>query len=140
MSAISFFCVVCGHAMRADFSLAGAVVECERCERSVPVPGYPKTHGEAVCAAAFAPEILSMDVNFLCGACQVRLVADARWEGKEFDCPKCQQRVRVPWWSRRGGSSMPGLAIARAYESPEAPVLTAEEIHFLTGALGASSS
>jgi hypothetical protein len=139
MSAISFFCVVCGHAMTADFSLAGAVVECDCCERSVPVPGYPKSHAEPVCSPVYATEILSMDVNFLCGACNVRLVADARWEGREFDCPKCQQRVRVPWWSRRG-SAMPGLAIARGHVELAAPALTAEEIHFLSTPLSASSS
>jgi len=128
MSSISFFCAVCGQALTAHSSFAGEVMDCTRCERSVPVPGFPAMPGETGCAPVYPPEILSMDVVFLCRGCNAKLVIDGRLEGRELDCPQCQARVRAPLWSRR--------ALSRpAARTPKnaPPSLTPDEIGFLCG-------
>jgi len=129
MSSISFFCAVCGQALTAEPALAGEVMECTRCERSVPVPGFPPAPRESGCAAVYSPEILSMDIVFLCRGCNAKLVADGRLEGRELDCPQCHARVRAPLWSRREPvGTRPGKKIAR-------PTLTPDEIGFLSGSV-----
>jgi len=128
MSSISFFCAVCGQALTAEPSFAGEVMECTRCERSVPVPGFPAMPGESGCAAVYAPEILSMDVVFLCRGCNTKLVVDGRLEGRELDCPQCHARVRTPLWSRR---ATPPAAAATPKKGR--PSLTPDEIGFLSG-------
>jgi DNA-directed RNA polymerase subunit RPC12/RpoP len=50
-------------------------------------------------AVVFPPEILAMEVKFLCTSCQSRLGADARWEGRGVICPVCGDKTRVPRWS-----------------------------------------
>ena len=128
MSSIPFFCAVCGQALTAEPALAGAVMECTRCERSVPVPGFPPTPRESGCVAVYAPEILSMDIVFLCRGCNAKLVADGRLEGRELVCPECHARVRAPVWSRRekAGTHTGAPRIDR-------PTLTPDEIGFLSG-------
>jgi DNA-directed RNA polymerase subunit RPC12/RpoP len=103
-------------------------MECTRCERSVPVPGFPAMRGESGCAAVYSPEILSIDVIFLCRGCNAKLVVDGRMEGRDLDCPQCQARVKMPLWSRR--TTAP--AAARAPKKAR-PHLTPDEIGFLTG-------
>ena len=112
----------------AEPSFAGEVMECTRCERSVPVPGFPAQPGESGCAAVYPPEILSMDVVFLCGGCNAKLVVDGRLEGRELGCPQCQAPVRAPLWSRR--EAAPAAAGAPRKGRPN---LTPEEIGFLSG-------
>jgi DNA-directed RNA polymerase subunit RPC12/RpoP len=130
MSSISFFCAVCGEALRAHSSFAGRVQECTRCERVVPVPGFPAVPGLSGCTSVYPPDVLSMDLVFLCAACNVRLVVDARWEGRQLECPQCQAPVRVPWWSRRGmAPAKEALPLRRA--ARRGPALTPEEISFL---------
>ena len=127
MSSISFFCAVCGLGLTAESSLAGGIMECTRCERSTPVPGFPGKPGESGWAGVYPPEILSMNMVFLCNGCNMRMVVDARLEGREIDCPQCEVKVRAPLWSR---------AKAPAAGRPPRkgrPSLTPEEIGFLSG-------
>jgi len=128
MSSILFFCAVCGQALTAEPALAGRVMDCTRCERSVPVPGFPAMPGESGCAGVYPPEILSMDVVFLCRGCDTKLVVDGRLEGREFDCPQCQTRVKTPVWSRRAKASKTAGAPRK-----RRPNLTPDEIGFLSG-------
>jgi DNA-directed RNA polymerase subunit M/transcription elongation factor TFIIS len=134
MSSISFFCAVCGQALTAEPAFAGELMECTRCERSVPVPGFPATARESGCVVGvYPPEILSMDIVFLCWGCNARLVVDARLEGRELDCPQCHALVRAPLWSRREKAGTgPG---ARRIDRP---FLTPDEIGFLSGSLSCS--
>jgi hypothetical protein len=126
MAHIPFFCAVCGASLSAELSLAGGVSECAQCERRVPVPGYPSRGRESGCAPVFPPEILEMDMTFLCPECDVRLVVDARMEGLDVSCPRCETWVRAPRWS--------GLAAVGEEVAPEpvAPTLTPEEVEFLS--------
>jgi DNA-directed RNA polymerase subunit RPC12/RpoP len=80
--------------------------------------------------AVYPPEILSMDIVFLCRGCNARLVVDGRMEGRELDCPKCEARVRIPLWSRRAKAKAP--AAARTVKKGR-PCLTPDEIGFLSG-------
>jgi DNA-directed RNA polymerase subunit RPC12/RpoP len=126
MAHIPFFCAVCGASLRADLSLAGGVLPCVKCERSVPVPGFPLGSPLSGCVPVFPPEILEMDMTFLCVGCDTRLVVDARMEGRDLECPRCQVSVRAPRWSGLGD-------IAAAVEAnPGASHLSPEEVQFLS--------
>jgi DNA-directed RNA polymerase subunit RPC12/RpoP len=128
MSSISFYCAVCGQALIAEPSFAGEVMECARCRRWVPVPGYPRSRGVSGCAAVYPPEILRIDVVFPCQGCNARLEVDGRLEGRELVCPRCHAAVRAPLWSRS-----PTTAAADARTPKKAPpALTPEEIEFLS--------
>jgi transcription elongation factor Elf1 len=126
MAHIPFFCAVCGASLSADLSLAGGVCECAQCERRVPVPGFPGVGQESGCPPVFPPEILEMDMTFLCPTCDIRLVVDARMEGRDLPCPRCETWVRAPRWS--GPPEMEDEALPE----PAAPTLTAEEVDFLS--------
>ncbi len=110
--------------MHAQLELAGRVAECPACYREVPVPGYPLGGRSSGCLPAFGGEILRLDVNFLCRACQARLVIDGRWEGQVVDCPVCKAPLTVPFWS---GRAPVATDLART-----GAALSAEEIHFLS--------
>jgi DNA-directed RNA polymerase subunit M/transcription elongation factor TFIIS len=131
MSKVSFFCAVCGEALSVDAAFAGEVVECDRCARWVPVPGFPGQSPLSGCASVYPPKILAMEVIFLCPSCNVRMIVDARWEGREVDCPKCEAVARVPWWSRYEATT----PARRESLAGRAPALSAEEIGFLSGEL-----
>lgn len=94
--------------------------------RLMDVPG-PSTG----CVPVFAPEILVVEVKFLCTSCQSRLGADARWEGRGVICPVCGDKTRVPRWS-----SVPAwpLTPEKAGEKQAAGSvrLSPEEIAFLS--------
>ena len=127
---IEFFCVICGQSLTAEAEFAGNVITCPTCQRSVPVPGClawtdpdPKWH------PAFSPEILSVEITFVCPGCNKALIADARWGREPFICPKCETNGEVPDWAR-----------AKVHASgPTEPVvvhtltLSPEEIEFLSG-------
>jgi hypothetical protein len=119
MPDIHFFCAICGKGLTIAADFTGAVVECPACCRVVPVPALvTHPHGSAGCVELFATEVLSVEIKFLCGCCGVKLRVDARCEGHELNCPRCQAVARVPRWSR-------SLASATR--------LCPEEIEFLSG-------
>jgi DNA-directed RNA polymerase subunit RPC12/RpoP len=128
MSSILFFCAVCGEALSAELSFAGEIMDCSRCGRSVPVPGFLMMRGGQGCAAVYPPEVLSVDVIFLCRRCGSKLVVDGRMEGREFDCPECDAPVKAPIWSRPAREPTNGRTPGK-----ERPILTPEEIGFLSG-------
>jgi len=112
----------------APGDVAGRTIECPRCERTVPVPGWIATGGD--CAPAFAPEILSIEIKFLCGGCDRALLADIRWGGKTFACPKCGAPARVPeWW----GAKAPAASAKVPPPRFQSAALSAAEIDFLNG-------
>jgi predicted RNA-binding Zn-ribbon protein involved in translation (DUF1610 family) len=130
---IQFFCAVCGQSLNADAHFGGSVIACPACDRSVPVPGRipwpdegPKWH------PAFSPEILSVEITFVCPGCQRALIADARWGGEAFICPKCETTSEVPNWTR--AKIRPPDMAPPAVSS--APALTPEEIAFLSDGPG----
>jgi hypothetical protein len=125
MSSVSFYCVICGHGLSAPAAYAGSVYQCSGCSSSVPVPGFPGRSG-LTCLPAFPTGILALDVTFPCPGCAARLVVDARWEGHEVDCPRCQVAVVVPQCSGRETAPAPAPAGSGVR-------LTAEEIGFLSG-------
>ena len=127
-SSIDFFCAICGSSLAAAPEHEGSLIECPMCERSVPVPGAVSVAGtESGCLPVFRPEILSVEITFVCPGCERALVADARQEGDAFRCPKCGSEGRVPDWSgarpRVENSARPVAAV----------VLSAEEIGILSG-------
>ncbi len=113
-SSIQFFCVICGQSLTATADFAGGLFECPRCERHVPVPGH--LAGEAPdreLLPAFTPEILSVEVKFVCPGCDRALLMDARWQGEPFECPKCGAGGHVPRWSRPGrGGTVPMVTLS----------------------------
>lgn len=126
---IQFFCAICGQSLNADAQFGGSVIACPVCERSVPVPGrIPWSEEEPKLQPAFSPEVLSVEITFLCPGCDRPLIADARWGGEPFICPKCETTGDVPNWTR---------AKARP-PNTDAPkvthiaTLTPEEIAFLS--------
>ena len=136
MPTIQFFCVICGTALHAKTDARDDVIECPSCARHVPVPRLLKMQGgDAGCAPVLAPEVLALEVKFLCAACRSPLRADARWEGRDVTCPVCKDTTRIPQWSQspprpRKAAAAPALA--------DAARLSPEEIAFLTQAAPAS--
>src|SRR4051812_17518994 len=99
-TSIDFFCALCGSALAVSQEHAGGIVECPTCSRSIPVPGLlnrAAANGEYL--PAFYPEILSVEISFVCPGCDRVLIADARYEGARFTCPKCAVESIVPHWS-----------------------------------------
>ena len=85
------------------------------------------------CVTVFPPEILAVEVKFLCTSCQSRLGADARWEGRGVTCPVCGDKTHVPRWSNV--SQWPRAAdVAPGAKTPGIPdaSLSSEEIEFLS--------
>ena len=130
---IEFFCAICGQSLTAPAEYAGNVIGCPSCERAVPVPGCPSGEdGKPSWQPAFSADILSVEITFVCPGCRDPLVADARYSGEPFDCPKCAATGQVPRWI--AASSLPAERHAPAVV--HAAALSAEEIDFLSGALG----
>lgn len=134
-----FYCVICGNAMKASLDSTDDVVECPTCARVVPVPKLAPLAGQhADCVPVFPQEVLSLEVKFLCTACNNRLRADARWEGRAVTCPVCTEKTRVPrWstvarWSRMREESPPPVPAAGASPEAAAISLSREEIAFLS--------
>jgi len=126
MPTIRFFCVICGTALKGTTDSPTGVIECHACARHVPVPKLADAAGSAAgCVPAFPPEVLAVEVKFLCTSCKSRLGADARWEGRGVICPVCGDRTRVPRWS---DTQWPGESAPRF---PDA-ALNCEEIAFLS--------
>ena len=95
-----FYCVICGASMKASTDSTDDVTECQACARIVPVPQLASLTGQMTgCAPVFAPEVLDLEVKFLCTSCKNRLRAAARWEGRSVICPVCAEKTRVPRWS-----------------------------------------
>ena len=100
MPTIRFFCVICGTALTGIADTPAGVVVCHSCARHVPVPRLVDVPGPSVgCVPVFPPEILAVEVKFLCTSCRSRLGADARWEGRGVICPVCGDKTTVPRWS-----------------------------------------
>jgi Zn-finger nucleic acid-binding protein len=99
MSRLSFFCAVCGHSLIVGDEYAGSLAECPSCERLVPVPGWrPQRRAGAGCLGVLAPNLLGVDVKFLCPECRAKLKVDARWGGKTLPCPQCNASLPIPQW------------------------------------------
>ena len=136
-----FYCVICGTSMKAAADSTSDVVECPGCARTVPVPSLASLSGKvADCVPVFPPEVLDLEVKFLCTACKNRLRAGARWEGRSVACPVCQEKTRVPrWsgvarWSRLPEESAPPARGAGAPAEAAVVALSREEIEFLSEA------
>ena len=126
---IEFFCAICGQALTAESHFAGSVISCPTCHRSVPVPGrLAWSDPGASWYPAFSPEILSVEVTFVCPKCNNALIADARWSGEPFTCPLCETNWEVPDWTR--ARMRPPDPDAPAMVKPVE--LSAEEIEFLS--------
>lgn len=116
MSAVHFYCVICGAPIFRGAHSTRPLVECPKCAHVVPVPdaiGLPE--GETL--RVLPPGVLALEVVFQCSECDCEIQIDARGEGQTVDCPQCAQPVTVPYWSRR---------------APTAVALSAAEVDFLT--------
>jgi len=125
-----FFCVICGAALQTPEDATADVMKCHACARQVPVPRLVNAIGrDTGCPPAFAPEVLALEVKFLCTACRSPLRADARWEERRVVCPVCGDKISVPRWSNAPRWPAPD-------ETPPAIPMTArlsaDEIDFLS--------
>jgi predicted RNA-binding Zn-ribbon protein involved in translation (DUF1610 family) len=125
---IHFFCALCGTGLTVSAQLQGNIVECAGCSRSIPVPGHLSREGPiGEYLPLYSPDVLSVEMTFVCPGCEGALVSDARYEGTPFSCPKCSFSGSVPTWS---GFVAPD---ARAERRAPAVVLSTDEIDFLIG-------
>ena len=125
-----FFCVICGTALQTTNDTIADIVRCHACARQVPSPGLVDVTGRGTgCPPAFAPEVLALDVKFLCTACRSPLRADARWEERRVVCPVCGDKISVPRWSNAPRWPSPGETPPAI---PMAATLSADEIDFLS--------
>ena len=128
MSDTRFFCAICGTALKAAADWPGDLAECPACSSIVPVPGRMK----AGCAHVFPPDVLAVEVKFLCGSCKRKLRADGRWEGRSIKCPECGAKLSVPRWSSAAGETAPD---ASAPVATAMTCLSAAEVEFLSGTM-----
>ena len=94
MTSAHFFCANCGVGLTVGAESAGRTIECPACHRTVPVP-----HTMRGCLPILPPEVLALELKFLCAGCGAKLRIDARLEGDTVPCPKCSQATKVPRWS-----------------------------------------
>jgi hypothetical protein len=100
MATICFFCIFCGTRLEAESEASHDLMECHSCTRHVPVPKLASLHGNhPEYPPVLPPEILDLSLEFECHSCGVRLRADARWEGRAANCPKCTAQTIIPRWS-----------------------------------------
>lgn len=82
---------------------------------------------------ALPPEIVALEVKFLCTSCESRLGVDARWEGRGVICPVCGDKTRVPCWSEISQWPRTAEGSPKANPAGAAEVtLSSEEIAFLS--------
>ena len=127
MDEIAFFCTLCGVSLAALPESAGGFCDCPSCLRVIPIPGFPARPGQSRDrAAVFSPQILEIELKFLCECCGNKIRVDARLQGATRDCPVCEKPTKVPEW----GGSLPREKLPRAV----APLgrLSAEECEFLS--------
>ena len=122
MPDLAFHCVVCGRKLHTSAEPAGGVVECPHCWRVVPVPALVTPDFLPCAPVAFPPEILSVEMKFLCAQCDAKLEVDVRMENREVACPKCAAAIRVP----RLRAEPPPIGAAT-------PLLSLAETEFLSG-------
>lgn len=143
MSAVHFYCVLCGAALQTSADSRYDLLKCHGCRRYVPVPR--PAHGPGNFAAyppVFPPEVLELLLKFECTACRAVVQTDARCEGRKLACPECGEMIAIPLWSnmphqRPGRASSSEAARRRSSFLPErvaAPTLSTEELDFLRGA------
>ena len=126
MEEIHFYCTICGVSLSAPPKSAGGFCDCPRCLRVLSIPGFPARPGQSVeQAAVFSPQILEIEIKFLCDCCGNKIRVDARLQGMTRDCPVCAQPVKVPEW----GGSLPTVPTHPARTMVR---LTAEECEFLS--------
>jgi DNA-directed RNA polymerase subunit RPC12/RpoP len=117
MSAIQFYCVICGTPLSAELSTDARLMDCPSCKHVVPIPGAADLlKGFSGDMAVLPKGILSVEIKFLCNGCGRKLQVDARWQDHAVSCPNCQTTVSVPVWSRQARPT----------------TLTAEEMDFLS--------
>jgi DNA-directed RNA polymerase subunit RPC12/RpoP len=124
MTSTQFHCAICGAGLSVGAESAGRVIECPACRHVVPVP-VRLPRGAIGTLPLLPPEVLALELKFLCPGCQAKLRIDARLEGESVACPKCQQPTRVPRWSAPPRETELRVAPKRAE-------LSAAEIEFLS--------
>ena len=121
-----FSCVTCGTALSQTTDAPTGGSQCRSCAFTFSVPNFTSM-------SVFPPEVLALEVKFLCTSCQSRLGADARWEGRGVICPVCGDKTRVPLWSsilpRPPAPDVPGSGKAMAFSDT---TLSTDEIAFLS--------
>lgn len=136
MSDISFFCVLCGGKLTAQNAAAGGSLECVHCGEPVPIPGGSRSQPPGF----NSPEILAVEIKFLCPGCGSRLGIDSSRGGEEIHCPPCGQPVTVPHLSTSGQGREPRIPPQPDLERRKIHLLTNDEIAFLTTPITASGT
>lgn len=141
MSAVHFYCVLCGASLQTSADSRYDLLQCHACTRYVPVPR--PAHGPGNFAAyppVFPPAVLELLLKFECAACQATLETDARCEGREFTCPQCDEPTTIPRWSHMPQSLVQAETAGTMHRRSRllsdrvaAPVLSEEELDFLRG-------
>jgi hypothetical protein len=132
MDEIQFYCAICGEGLRVKAKSAGGFCDCPRCQRVIPIPGYPGRPGyPAECGPVFSPLILGIEIKFFCESCGSKLRVDARYQGQSFPCAVCQEPTKIPEW----GGRTPPLNEGLADRTAPAVRLSADEREFLSAPL-----
>ena len=142
MPAVHFYCILCGTALQSPSDSRHDLTQCTGCSRYVPVPrpaNGPGNHTQY--PPVFPPDVLELSVKFQCTACGSALRTDARCEGRSVACPHCHAKIRIPRWSSvlnwprplKPGEP-PRQRAPRPAAELKAPVLSVEEIDYLSGA------
>ena len=103
---IHFTCPQCGTAVRAPLELGGKRAKCKKCNTKVLVP-FPTVDPTAapLPLEESVPEPLELDdhepgskrlVTVECPNCSSKMQVERSDIGRKIDCPRCDQRVRVP--------------------------------------------
>ncbi len=93
---VRFFCVYCGSHLQVGTEHSGRVSECPHCLHVTPVPDTTRNGTGSRRAYIYPPEVLGLDIVFLCPRCRSRLRIDARDAGTIVLCPPCNDKIRVP--------------------------------------------
>jgi predicted RNA-binding Zn-ribbon protein involved in translation (DUF1610 family) len=131
--AVTFHCVYCGSRLQVGAEHSGKVSECPHCLRRTPVPDATRSSNGTRAAYIYPPEIIALEIVFLCPQCGTRLRIDARDAGTTALCPPCNGKIRVP--------GIPLFVETESFRCEDrAPVvlssarLTSQEIEFLSRA------
>ena len=127
MADLQFCCTTCRSTITLGREFSGGRVECPSCGVLTAVPG-PRIGSLRSLGPddALPPEVLGVEMKFLCAFCKTKLMIDFRWQGRTIDCPRCCRMTQVPrWFIVEGPIVAKGLPVGETR-------LTREETAFFT--------
>jgi DNA-directed RNA polymerase subunit RPC12/RpoP len=133
MADIRFRCSGCNAKLKISDDAAGSEVPCPFCKKSLRVP--PSSELLEIRPFEYPPDVLSIDMKFLCPECRAKLSIEISEAGGRALCPACGKSIRAPALPpplRPAMRAQGGGGAERPAGSRGPAMLTPDEVAYLT--------